>query len=532
MSMNKKCIFLICFIAILIIAIIASFKIFSRKNEQARDYEILKVSEYKYYPLKVSEKYGVIKKDGTVIIEPIYEEVQIPNQDKEIFIVKENNKYKVLNEKKEPILTNIENISAISGKDSIGDTIFNSTVLKYLENNKYGLIDFSGKKITEALYDEMTSLDDKYGEILIKQNGKYGVINVKGVSLVHAKYDYLKGDGYSRNGNYKDSGYIVGLKTKQGIKYGYINKDEKEIVKIEQESLYRVTEINSENAFIIASQNGRYALYRNKDNLTGYKYIDIFHNNGTNSFTVKKNKSYGLINLSGEVIIPEEYEELLVVGIYAKAYKNDSNYTYDLNGNLVENSQFISLQETTTSKFYISIDENYKYGIADKDKNIVVENKYDYINEIQSTGLLIATIGNDVTIYSAGAKEIVSVKNAKIEMLGEYIAVNTSDESYYLSKDGKKVDNKTVYLENSIYASKSGKKWGFVDLKDNTIIPYVYDEVTEINEFGFAGIKKNGKWGIINKNAEIILEPTYNLDVINPIFIGKYYLNGKIVEGN
>lgn len=531
MSMSKKWIFLICIIIILFVTIITCLKIFSKKNEQARDYEILKVSEYKYYPLKVSGKYGVIKKDGTVIIEPVYEEVQIPNQDKEIFIVKENNNYKIFNEKRDQILDSINNISAIEGKNSNGETIFNSTVLKYYENNKYGLVDFGGKKITEALYDEISSLDDKYGEILVKQNGKYGVINVKGTCLVHIKYDYLKGDGYSRNGNYKDSGYIIGNKTKQGMKYGYLNKDEKELIKVEHESLYRVTEINSENAYIIASQNGRFALYKNKDNLTGYKYIDIFHNSNTNSFTVQKNKSYGLVNLSGEVVIPEEYEELLVVGIYVKAHKNNIDYTYDLNGNLVENSNFISLQETITGKLYISIDENYKYGIADKDENIVVENKYDYINEIESTSLLIATIGNDVTIYSAGANEIVSLKNAKIEMLGEYISVSTSEESYYLSKDGKKVNNKTVYLENSIYASKSGKKWGFVDIKDNTVIPCIYDEVTEINEFGFAGIKKNGKWGIINKDAEIILEPTYSLDVINPIFIGKYYLNGNIVEG-
>lgn len=529
MPMNKKWIILICFIIAIFAIIFTSSKFVSKKNEQARDYELLKVSEYNYYPLKVNGKYGAIKKDGTVVIEPLYDEIQIPNQDKDIFIVKENNSYKVFNEKKERILTGLESVSAIEGKDSLGDNVYNSTVLKYYENNKIGLIDFEGKKITEAIYDEVSSLTDKYGEILVKEKGKYGVVNVKGVCLVHSKYDYIKGDGYSRNGNYKDTGYIVGNRTNQGMRYGYIDNTEKEILKIEQESVYRVTEIGLDDTYLIASQNGRYALYRNKDNLTGFKYIDIFYNNGTNSFTVQKNKSYGLINVSGEIVIPEEYEELLVVGIYAKAHKGDVDYTYDLNGNLVENSDFMSLQETTTGKFYISIDENYKYGIADKEKNVVIENQYDYIDEIQSTGLLIATNGKDITIYSAGAKEIVSVENAKIEMVGDYIEVTTSDEFYYLSKDGKKVNNKTVYMENSIYASKSGKKWGFVDLKDNSVIPYIYDEVTEINEFGFAGIKKNGKWGVINKDAEIILEPTYDSDFVNPTFIGKYCKNGNLV---
>lgn len=54
----------------------------------------------------------------------------------------------------------------------------------------------------------------------------------------------------------------------------------------------------------------------------------------------------------------------------------------------------------------------------------------------------------------------------------------------------EKVDNKTVYLENQLYSSKENGKWGFVDLKDNVIVDYQYDEITEINQYGFAGIKK------------------------------------------
>ena len=70
------------------------------------------------------------------------------------------------------------------------------------------------------------------------------------------------------------------------------------------------------------------------------------------------------------------------------------------------------------------------------------------------------------------------------------------------------MDNKTVYYENNIYAAKSGKKWGFVDARNNAIVPYQYDEVTELDEYGFAGINKNGKWGVINSNGDIIISNT------------------------
>ena len=47
--------------------------------------------------------------------------------------------------------------------------------------------------------------------------------------------------------------------------------------------------------------------------------------------------------------------------------------------------------------------------------------------------------------------------------------------------------------------------------------------VTEFNEYGFAGIELDGKWGVINEAGEIIQEPIYVLEEISPSFIGKYY---------
>ena len=392
------------------------------------------------------------------------------------------------------------------------------------------MLDFAGNKITDAEYDEISSLQDKYGEILVKKNNKYGVINIKGTQLVSCRYDYVKGDGFVKEGSYKYGGYIIGNKTKDGYIYGYVDKNEKEILKMDNENVYRVTEINSDDAYIVASKNGRYALYKNKENLTENKYIDIYYNNGTNTFTVQKNKSFGLIDLSGNILIPEKYQELMVVGIYVKASLDDVDYTFDLNGNEVENSKYASLEETTTGRFYISIDDNYKYGILDKDKNVVVENEYDYIEEIKSTGLLIATARDNITIYTGSINEVVSVEHAQLERVDNYIKVTTQNEMYYLTSDGKKVGNKTVYLENNIYASKSGDKWGFVDLKDNVIVPYKYDEATELDEYGFAGIKKGGKWGVINSNGDIILEPTYESDELSPVFIGKYCLKNGVAR--
>ena len=109
--------------------------------------------------------------------------------------------------------------------------MYEKSVLKYKENDKYGLIDFSGKKITKPIYDEIDSVSYKEGELLVKQNDKFGVINIKGNVIVDIDYAKISVDGYYTDKNqYKYAGYIVSNKTDEGYRYGYISNSGKIIV--------------------------------------------------------------------------------------------------------------------------------------------------------------------------------------------------------------------------------------------------------------------------------------------------------------
>ena len=47
----------------------------------------------------------------------------------------------------------------------------------------------------------------------------------------------------------------------------------------------------------------------------------------------------------------------------------------------------------------------------------------------------------------------------------------------------------------------------------------------ELNEYGFAGIYKDEKWGVINENGKVIVEPSYEIETYYlPQFIGEYKL--------
>lgn len=47
----------------------------------------------------------------------------------------------------------------------------------------------------------------------------------------------------------------------------------------------------------------------------------------------------------------------------------------------------------------------------------------------------------------------------------------------------------------------------------------------ELNKYGYAAVKKDGLWGAIDRNSNIVIEPYYNLDNNLKIdFIGKWHL--------
>lgn len=120
--------------------------------------------------------------------------------------------------------------------------------------------------------------------------------------------------------------------------------------------------------------------------------------------------------------------------------------------------------------------------------------------------------------------KIASQENASIITGRDYILLASDKEFAYYDFSGNKLDAKDVFPNNQLFAKKINDKWGFVDKNGNVVIQSEYEMVTDFNEYGFAGIKQDGKWGVIEQNEKkIIQEPVYELEWTQPSFIGKYY---------
>lgn len=567
--MEKKKVIKLLIIIFIIIAILAAATItilyFVKKSKF--DYQISNVEEYNYSILYRDDKYGVINKEGEIVVEPTYTNVQIPNPSRPLFIcVSEYNRElgeyenKVLNENKEQILTTYDSVSAISVDSTDTNVPYEKSVLKYRKDGKYGLIDFDGNEITKPIYDDIRGLGYKEGTLLVKQGEKYGVININGAEMVEIKYDSVSADNYyDSQTKSKNAGFIISEKTEEGYRYGYIDYKGKRILKPEFTKIERVNEIQGDNIYFIAYKNGQAGLMRNNKCLTNYEFESIEYNLSNNLFIAQRNSKKGVMNTNGDIMVNTEYDELSFGGEYINAIKNDELTILDVNGNEIQNSDIVSLTKTKDSNYYIAIDQDNLYTVLDQNKNNLLNNKYDYIEYLGNSHFIVSkdrksgiidsndnvlldikyssvislheadliqayNVENDETIlFNKNFEEISRMIASEVEVKDSYVLMYSDNDFKYYDFNANELTGKDIYENNNIFAYKQDGKWGFVDKSGKIVVDCIYDMVTEVNEYGYAGIEQDGKWGSIDSTGQIVQEPVYELDDIQPIFIGKFY---------
>lgn len=559
---NKKIIGMVVGIAILILVIIGSLLWWM--DYKKKEYHVEEVTSFQYYTLNKEGKIGVIDLKGSILIEPIYDSIKIPNPEKAVFICQTGEEIKVLNEKGEAIFTDYEEVTAIEVKGIVTKMPYEKSALKYKQDGKYGLINLEGKKMTKPVYDSIGGLINKESELLVEQNGKFGVINSKGATIIKPQYENITGDGfYTAEEKYKLSGYIVTVKTQEGYRYGYNNNKLKTILAPEYTQVYRIIETEeTKDVYIIAAKNGQVGVVKNNEVIINYGYQDIEYDEYNKLFKLQKGSKYGVADITGKQIVAVEYDEIDFNAMYISGTKQENEVLFDTKGNQVKEVKYTSLLQTTNEEFCVVVGTNGKYGVVNKQKEEVIPNEYYYIEYVfddyfiatkQEGDLGIINSKNEVIVdfqydvlqkidnknmveakilkdgktdlYSKELKKVATMNNATIYLEEEYVQMYSQNEVKYFDIDGNEVKNTQIFSKNTLFASKKEDKWGFVDQQGNVIVKYQYDKVTEFNVYGFAGVYQDGKWGVVNNKGEIMLEPTYPFQegTAEPEFIGKYY---------
>lgn len=138
------------------------------------------------------------------------------------------------------------------------------------------------------------------------------------------------------------------------------------------------------------------------------------------------------------------------------------------------------------------IQKNDKWGVIDENNNIIIDFIYDNINSYES--------------YINNFKFIDGVSWVK------------QDNKYGLIDNSNKIlvpfeyDDISEFSEEGVAWVQKADAWGLIDNKNNIILPFEYNKNNQsptVFSEGVSAVKINDKWGYINKNGLIVIEPIF-----------------------
>ena len=276
----KKVVAVIVFILVIVMFVIGIKFLLTNNTKSTSG----KIEATTYYTVYDNGKWGVIDSNGESVINATYDEmIVVPDSTKAVFIciydanyIDGTYKTKVINDKENEIFTGYDKAEAISSLDEKQNIVYKSNILRVQKNGKYGLTDFSGKKLLECVYDEIESLQGIENSILIKKDGTYGICDDLGNIIIDTKYKEIK----NIEDNYKN-GYIV---VDENNQYGIIGFDKKTVLECDYED---IKPIYSSTLFIVKVDGKYLAIQKDGSIVIQDKFEDVTAING--DYIVAKN---------------------------------------------------------------------------------------------------------------------------------------------------------------------------------------------------------------------------------------------------
>ena len=424
-----------------------------------------------YIAVYTNDKWGVINSKGEIVVDAKYDNmVLIPDSTKGIFICQENvdlengtySSY-AIDEKQNKLFDKYDKVEALQNVDKNGAVFYESNVLKVQKDGKYGLINFSGKELTEIEYTSITPMKNVSKSFITEKDGKKGLVDNAGSIIIDNVYKEIM----PLTDKYED-GYIV---KDENDKYGLINYSKKQVLECKYS---QIMNIYGSNMYVVKEADDIKLVTDEGETKLTNAFKEVISIDNSN-LIVKENGKYGVISSSGETVINKEYEDL--------KYAFDGNYIAKKEG---------------------------KYGIINTLGNTLVD--FNYNNIIYANEGFIEAEKEDGqtdilnTIFEVKVSGIISEINTKLG----YLKVRTNGEYKYYNFKLEEKEITDVLSANTLFLSKKGDKYGFVNANGVVVVDYIYDDATEQNDYGYAGVKLNGKWGAIDSSGKVVVEPQYD----------------------
>jgi len=220
----------------------------------------------------------------------------------------------------------------------------------------------------------------------------------------------------------------------------------------------------------------------------------------------------GIIDKQGKAIIDFQFNAPPVIGKYSGFYSWPG---------FKENRAIIFLYDKTNNKPGI--------GYIDKKGNRINNISYDYDSEYFFDGKAKVVINQKYGIIDVNGDYIIEpIYDDMGVMLSSLIAVKSGSLYGYMDKSFNiKIDFLYNYAEsfNSdlglVGREINGKmKYGYINPENKIVIPIKYEKAFSFDNDGYALVKENGKYGLINTSGTYTIIPGESVNFGNPGLVG------------
>jgi len=183
----------------------------------------------------------------------------------------------------------------------------------------------------------------------------------------------------------------------------------------------------------------------------------------------------------------EEYEKALDVFVSLSGFRDADDRSEASRARIYENAWKLA-----DGGEYTKANEKFTLLGSYKDS----ENAASYVSALRK-----------MNAAGANAEEYVGAKES-FASLGNY-----KDSADYVKKIDKLlfmrfVDEISVFSENGLAAFRKNGKWGFINTEGNVVVSAQYDQVYAYTE-GLAAVKLAGSWGFIDENGDMVIQNKY-----------------------
>ena len=365
---------------------------------------------------------------------------------------------------------------ATKSYDNLG--AFHQGLAKVGRDNKYGFIDKLGHEIITCQYDEVS--DFQYGVSIVKNKGKVGLIDRTGEFIVPCKFDCINYFG-------KDSLASISIKDK----FGLIDLNGNIAIPIEYEEIGNFSE-----GLAPVRLNGQYGfINRSGELIIPCAYDELYNGIGFNEGLagVNKDGKWGYIDTTGNIAIP--FKDGLTGAPFSSGLsticRGGISFYIDSYGNIVSKDKpfemaFINSHGDLASDYLIVKDlQGFRNGYS----TITDQNGWEGL--INTQGEFI--IPCEYSFIANGFDD-------------NFVLIQLNHKSGFARKSTGDIVIPCIYeidyngwqFREGLVPVKKNGKYGYINENNEIIIPFVYDSASQFSE-GFAIVEKFGKPGFVDR---------------------------------